>query len=97
VIDGLVNADVARLLVNALADGERLVLCGTAVDPATRDVLRELRPGSTVRKIPASILTEYQLGQRWRAPLPEPTGEGQPAAAASDGKRKSRRAKAAKS
>jgi adenine-specific DNA-methyltransferase len=71
VIDGLVNPDVARLLVDALGDGERLVLCGTAVDPATRDVLRELRPGSTVRKIPASILTEYQLGQRWQPRTPE--------------------------
>ncbi len=81
VIDGLVNADVARLLVGALADGERLVLCGTAVDPATRDVLRELRSGSTVRKIPASILTEYQLAQRWRPPAPAPTGEREPAAA----------------
>lgn len=66
VIDGLVNPDVARILVGALADNERVVLCGTAVDPETRDVLRELRPGSTVRKIPASILAEYQLGQRWR-------------------------------
>jgi adenine-specific DNA-methyltransferase len=70
VIDGLVNADVARILVGALGDGERLVLCATAVDPATRDVLRELRPGSTVRKIPASILAEYKLEQRWHRPKP---------------------------
>jgi adenine-specific DNA-methyltransferase len=66
VIDGLVNPDVVKLLVHALPEGERLVLCGTAVDPDTRDALRELRPGSTVRKIPASILAEYQLAQRWR-------------------------------
>jgi adenine-specific DNA-methyltransferase len=65
VIDGLVNPDVVRILVGALADKERLALCGTAVDPETRDVLRELRPGSTVRKIPASILAEYRLTQRW--------------------------------
>jgi adenine-specific DNA-methyltransferase len=65
VIDGLVNADVARLLLRSLGEKERLVLCGTAVDPETRDLLRELRPGSTVRKIPASILAEYQIGQRW--------------------------------
>lgn len=70
VIDGLVNPDVVRLLVRVLPERERLVLCGTAVDPETRDTLRELRPGSTVRKIPASILAEYQLGQRWR---PAPT------------------------
>ena len=35
VIDGLVNPDVAELLVSALGEGERLVLCATAVDPDT--------------------------------------------------------------
>jgi adenine-specific DNA-methyltransferase len=93
VIDGLVNPDVARLLVAALADGERLVLCGTAVDPATRDVLRELRPGSTVRKIPASILAEYKLEQRWRPPKPKP----EPASADGAGNGKPAQVKAAKS
>src|SRR5207237_590689 len=33
VVDGLVNDDVVRLLVNALAEDERLVACGTAIDP----------------------------------------------------------------
>jgi adenine-specific DNA-methyltransferase len=66
VIDGLVNADVAHLLVRSLGEKERLVICGTAVDPEARGVLRELRPGSTVRKIPASILAEYLTGQRWK-------------------------------
>jgi adenine-specific DNA-methyltransferase len=65
VVDGLVNGDVVRLLVNALAEDERLVACGTAVDPAARDVLRELRPGSSVRKIPQSILQEYRQATRW--------------------------------
>ncbi len=60
VIDGLVNEDVVRLLVANLPDDERLVVCGTAVDPAARTVLRELRSGSTVRKIPASILHDYR-------------------------------------
>lgn len=67
VVDGLVNPDVVRLLLRSLGEKERLVLCGTAVDPEARTVLREARPGSTVRKIPASILAEYQIGQRWRA------------------------------
>ena len=44
VVDGLVNEDVVRLLVENLPDDERLVVCGTAVDPAARAVLRELRP-----------------------------------------------------
>ncbi len=65
VIDGLVNEDVVHLLVRALAEDERLVVCGTAVDPTARDALRELRPGSTVRKIPQSILQEYRQMTRW--------------------------------
>jgi adenine-specific DNA-methyltransferase len=66
VIDGLVNEDVVRLLVTALADEERLVVCGTAIDPAARDALRALRRGSTVRKIPQSILQEYRLADHAR-------------------------------
>jgi adenine-specific DNA-methyltransferase len=60
VIDGLVSEDVARLLVGTLADDERIVVCGTAIDPLAGRVLRELSPGSSVRKIPASILEEYR-------------------------------------
>lgn len=65
VIDGLVNANVARLLVAAAGPEERLVICGTAVDPVSREVVRELRPGSAVRKIPASILDEYRQQTLW--------------------------------
>jgi len=68
VIDGLVNEAVVRLVANALAEEERLVICGTAIDPAARDVLRELRPGSSVRKIPHSILQEYRQSVRWVQP-----------------------------
>jgi adenine-specific DNA-methyltransferase len=60
VVDGLVNDDVARILASALREDERLVVCGTAIDPATRAMLRELRRGSTVRKIPQSILQDYR-------------------------------------
>jgi len=60
VIDGLVSEAVVRLVVGALGEGERVVVCGTAIDPAARDVVRELRPGSTIRKIPQSILHEYR-------------------------------------
>jgi adenine-specific DNA-methyltransferase len=66
VVDGLVNPDVARLLVGALAPEEKLVLCGTAVDPEVTPALRELRPGSRGRKIPASILAEYRIAREWR-------------------------------
>jgi len=64
VIDGLVNESVVRLLVNALSEDERVVVCGTAIDVAARDVLRTLRPGSSVRKIPQSILQDYQQTTR---------------------------------
>lgn len=60
VIDGLVNPDVAEVLVDALPDGEVLTLCGTAVDESTGPALRKLRRGSVVRKIPASILADYR-------------------------------------
>lgn len=64
VVDGLVNDDVARVLAGALDEDERVVVCGTSLDPAARSVLRELRPGSTLRKIPSSILDEYRLRRR---------------------------------
>ncbi|MFN8204490.1 MAG: site-specific DNA-methyltransferase [Solirubrobacteraceae bacterium] len=72
VIDGLINTDVARLLVSALGDDEQLVVCGTSVDPEAARVLRELRPGSRVRKIPTSLLTEYQEAARWRPRIAQP-------------------------
>ena len=65
VLDGLVNADVAQLLADQLGPQERLVVCGTAVDPEAATRLRELRPGSRVRKIPASILEEYREAPQW--------------------------------
>lgn len=72
VIDGLVNPDVAKMLVDALPEDELLTLCGTAVDNEVRSTLRELRRGSTVRKIPASILADYRSA-RWQ---PSANGEG---------------------
>jgi adenine-specific DNA-methyltransferase len=64
VVDGLVNEDVVQVLIGVLDESERLVVCGTSIDPAARSVLRELRPGSTLRKIPSSILKEYRLRRR---------------------------------
>ncbi len=64
VVDGLVNEDAVRLLVECLPEDERLVVCGTVVDPAARALLRGLRPGSSLRKIPASILADYRKA-RW--------------------------------
>ena len=82
VVDGLVNEDAVRLLVANLPEDERLVVCGTAVDPAARTVLRELRRGSSVRKIPASILQDYRQ-TRWvpRSTVPQPGPNGSVTAA----------------
>lgn len=60
VVDGLVNPDVAALLVAWLPEGEVLVVYGTAVDPETRDALTALRRGSQVRKVPLTILNSYR-------------------------------------
>jgi adenine-specific DNA-methyltransferase len=73
VIDGLVSEDVVRVLAAACADEERLIVCGTAVDPLAGKLLRELRRGSTVRKIPASILEEYRQA-RWSPVAAEAEG-----------------------
>lgn len=68
VIDGLVNESVVQLLLKALPGDERLIICGTAVDPTAGEVLRSTRPGSSVRKIPQSILQEYRQTTRWVQP-----------------------------
>lgn len=75
VIDGQVSATVVELLLSALGDGERLTVCGTGIDPEAADELRTRLPGSRVRKIPASILAEYEVENRWRpSVVPEPIG-----------------------
>jgi adenine-specific DNA-methyltransferase len=63
VVDGIVNESVVRLIVPALADGERVVICGTGIDTDARPILKQLRPGSTIRKIPAALLEEYRSSQ----------------------------------
>jgi adenine-specific DNA-methyltransferase len=63
VIDGVVNEGVVKLLVVALAEGERVVVCGTGIDPDARTLLKELAPGSTLRKIPAALLDRYRASE----------------------------------
>jgi adenine-specific DNA-methyltransferase len=69
VIDGVVNEAVVRILASALDDQERVVVCGTGIDTEARQVLRELRPGSTLRKIPAALLDEYRSARQLRLDL----------------------------
>jgi adenine-specific DNA-methyltransferase len=66
VVDGIVNESVVRLLVSALPERELVVVCGTGIDTDARPVLRELRPGSTLRKIPAALLDEYRSTRQLR-------------------------------
>ena len=74
VVDGVVNEAVVRLVVGALPEGERVVICGTGIDVESRPVLRALRPGSTLRKIPAALLDEYRSARQLK--LEEAKGEG---------------------
>lgn len=76
VVDGVANEGVVRLLVSALNDDERMVVCGTGIDPDARQVLRELRPGSTLRKIPAALLDRYRSPRQKRAAT-APTVQGE--------------------
>ena len=69
VVDGVVNESVVRLLVGALPERERVVICGTGIDTDARPILRELRPGSTLRKIPAALLDEYRSSRELRLNL----------------------------
>lgn len=81
VVDGVVNESVVRLIVSALPERERVVICGTGIDTDARPILRELAPGSTLRKIPAALLDEYRAVQQLRFTfsetevLPSPNGE----------------------
>lgn len=70
VIDGVVSEGVVRLLAKALDDGERLVVCGTGIDPDVRDLLQQLAPGSTLRKIPSALLERYRREGNAQQPLP---------------------------
>jgi adenine-specific DNA-methyltransferase len=76
VIDGLISTDVVQLIASTLGEDERAVVCGTAVDPAAGKVLREARAGSSVRKIPASILDEYRQVRWTPKVIAERTGSG---------------------
>jgi adenine-specific DNA-methyltransferase len=63
VIDGIANEGVIKLLVVALAEGERMVVCGTGIDTEARALLKALAPGSTLRKIPSALLDRYRASQ----------------------------------
>ena len=66
VLDGHLSGAVADLLAAALGPRETLVICGTSVDPEVKERIQAAAPGSAIRKIPASILTQYRLNYRER-------------------------------
>ncbi len=74
VVDGVVNEGVVRILCSALVEGERMVVCGTGIDTDARPILRELRPGSTLRKIPAALLDTYRSSRQLQLDMPETGG-----------------------
>lgn len=69
VVDGLVNEGVVRLLLEALPDGQTVSIYGTAIEPEARDVLRDLRRGSTLRKIPSALLSDYRKSRAYVSAL----------------------------
>jgi adenine-specific DNA-methyltransferase len=74
VVDGVVNESVVQLIVGALPERERVVICGTGIDTEARPILRGLRPGSTLRKIPAALLDEYRSARQLRLGFAETNG-----------------------
>jgi adenine-specific DNA-methyltransferase len=97
VIDGLISTDVVELIAGALTDDERAVVCGTAVDPVASKVLRGTRAGSSVRKIPASILDEYRHARWTPRVIAEAIGSGNGSAPSMTARNAPTKAGAAKS
>ena len=64
VVDGLVSEGAIRLLIEALPEGQRLMVYGTAIDPGARTVLTLLRPDSAMKQIPGALLDDYRMRRR---------------------------------
>jgi adenine-specific DNA-methyltransferase len=55
VIDGVLTADLARYLLHLLPEEERLMAVAQAVEPGVEELVRQLRSGSRVRKVPRDL------------------------------------------
>lgn len=75
VIDGHADEVLVRELVRSLADGEKLSLCATSLDPKAAELLAKLRPGSQARVIPEDILLSYRTPSAWRVSVAKPPSE----------------------
>jgi adenine-specific DNA-methyltransferase len=60
VIDGFATVDVISYLLSSLPANELVAVYATGVDPEAREYLREALPGSSLAKIPASIISSYK-------------------------------------
>ncbi len=56
VIDGVVDEQVVRAVVARLGDGERAVVVGKGATADAGALLKELSPGSRLRKAPRDLL-----------------------------------------
>jgi adenine-specific DNA-methyltransferase len=88
VVNGLVNENVVRLLLSWLPSGELLTVYGTAIDPECRNVLAAERRGSTIKRIPQSVLDDYRrqasrVDALWLTLVAEVSAESTPAGAGS--------------
>jgi len=66
VIDGHVDDAMVRLLVRALAQGEKLSLAATSLDAEAVALLAKLRSGSQARVVPQDLLLAYRTPSAWR-------------------------------
>lgn len=67
VIDGHVDGQVVKLLLESLPDGKKLSLCATSLDPEVPELLKKHRRGSQARVVPQDILLSYRIPSTWRA------------------------------
>lgn len=78
VIDGHVNREVARALINSLEKGERLSLVATSVEPGLDEALSKMRGGSRARVAPEDLLIAYATPSSWRLSVArEPRSEAE--------------------
>ena len=72
VIDGMVGEGTVEAVVDRLAEGEVVEVWATQVEAAASDVLRKLRPGSTLHPIPAAVLDSYRRKKNVASPFRKP-------------------------
>ena len=64
VVDGFVNQEFVDYILSALDPSELVDIYATSVDPDAQAYVKELRRGSRLVKIPASIISSYRRANR---------------------------------